>query len=43
MRASLPCLGLALRMRGAENGAVLDEGIYHWRDAGYPMARGRLP
>jgi hypothetical protein len=22
---------------------LLDEGIYFWRDAGYPMARGRLP
>lgn len=32
-----------LRARGFANTAVLDEGIYFWRDAGYPMARGRLP
>ncbi len=32
-----------LRARGFTNTAVLDEGIYHWQDAGYPMARGRLP
>lgn len=32
-----------LRERGFAHTAVLDEGIYHWRDAGYPMARGRLP
>lgn len=31
-----------LRARGFANTAVLDEGIYFWRDAGYPMARGRL-
>lgn len=32
-----------LRARGFAATAVLDEGIYHWRDQGYPMARGRLP
>jgi len=32
-----------LRARGFANTAVLDEGIYFWQDAGYPMARGRLP
>jgi mono/diheme cytochrome c family protein/rhodanese-related sulfurtransferase len=32
-----------LRMRGFANTAVLDEGIVFWQDAGYPMARGRLP
>lgn len=32
-----------LRARGFASTAVLDEGIYFWRDAGYPMARGRLP
>jgi cytochrome c oxidase cbb3-type subunit 3/ubiquinol-cytochrome c reductase cytochrome c subunit len=32
-----------LRARGFAATAVLDEGIYHWQDAGYPMARGRLP
>ena len=32
-----------LRALGFASTAVLDEGIYHWQDAGYPMARGRLP
>ena len=44
---SLEALGLRvvdeLRMRGFANTAVLDEGIVFWQDAGYPMARGRLP
>jgi mono/diheme cytochrome c family protein/rhodanese-related sulfurtransferase len=32
-----------LRLRGFANTAVLDEGIVFWQEAGYPMARGRLP
>lgn len=32
-----------LRALGFEHTAVLDEGINFWREAGYPMARGRLP
>ncbi|MBX3274351.1 MAG: c-type cytochrome [Sandaracinaceae bacterium] len=32
-----------LRARGFASTAILDEGIVHWREAGYPMARGRLP
>lgn len=32
-----------LRALGFASTGVIDEGIGHWRDAGYPMARGRLP
>ncbi|MCC7538354.1 MAG: c-type cytochrome [Deltaproteobacteria bacterium] len=31
-----------LRKRGFANTAVLDEGIFFWRDQGYPMATGTL-
>ncbi len=30
----------ALRRAGFENTAVLDEGIFYWRDEGYPVASG---
>lgn len=32
----------ALREAGFENTAVLDEGVYHWVDAGYPTEEGPL-
>ncbi len=31
-----------LRARGFANTAVLDEGVFFWRDAGYPIVAGRL-
>lgn len=33
----------ALRARGFESTAVLDEGVYHWIDQGYPTETGPLP
>lgn len=33
----------ALRARGFERTAVLDEGVYHWIDQGYPTETGPLP
>jgi cytochrome c oxidase cbb3-type subunit III len=33
----------ALRGRGFENTAVIDEGIHHWIDQGYPIAQGTAP
>ncbi|MBC7173655.1 MAG: c-type cytochrome, partial [Polyangiaceae bacterium] len=30
----------ALRRAGFPNTAVLDEGVFHWRDEGYPLASG---
>lgn len=32
----------ALREAGFENTAVIDEGVYHWIDAGYPTEEGPL-
>lgn len=32
-----------LRSRGFERTAVIDEGIHHWIDQGYPVARGDAP
>jgi len=32
-----------LRENGFENTAVIDEGIFHWRDQGYPVVRGNAP
>ncbi len=32
-----------LRSRGFEHTAVIDEGIHHWIDQGYPTARGATP
>ncbi len=33
----------ALRDAGFENTAVLDEGVIHWKDEGYPVVTGVLP
>lgn len=33
----------ALRAAGFENAVVLDEGVYHWIDEGYPTESGPLP
>jgi mono/diheme cytochrome c family protein/rhodanese-related sulfurtransferase len=32
-----------LRSRGFEHTAVIDEGIHHWIDQGYPVAQGSAP